>query len=194
MNKDKKSADIVDISIKRMKSGAAIRERRRRRIYAGVLITGLLLLTVWLDQVLDGEAGLEKTAAEPTTFTTEDGRTGIRVDADELGHYYVQGEVNGHSVVFMVDTGASAIHLPERVTRPMLLPVHGTGHVETANGRMEVTRTELSEVTIGGLRLENVRGSYSRGMNGNAALLGMTFLRHFDMRYANDQLEIVEKQ
>ncbi|MGE6582349.1 retropepsin-like aspartic protease family protein, partial [Vreelandella aquamarina] len=60
-----------------------------------------------------------------------------------------------------------------------------TGHVRrnthrawfnTANGRVEGNLTQLDEVVLGGIQMNNVQGSISPGMERDTVLLGMSFL------------------
>ena len=46
----------------------------------------------------------------------------------------------------------------------------------TANGRVEGKLTQLDEVVLGGIQMNNVQGSISPGMERDTVLLGMSFL------------------
>ena len=49
--------------------------------------------------------------------------------------------------------------------------------------------TRLDQVRLGSLELSDVRATITPGLN-DAALLGMSFLKHFNLRQDGDQLRI----
>jgi aspartyl protease family protein len=59
----------------------------------------------------------------------------------------------------------------------------------TAAGPAPAWMTRLDRVTIGSISLDDVRATITPGL-GSQALLGMSFLKHFDMRADGDRLEI----
>jgi aspartyl protease family protein len=94
------------------------------------------------------------------------------------GHYWADGEVNGRSVRFLVDTGATAVALTPRDARRLGMdPARLTyGHtVVTAAGPARAAAVELESVSVAGARLEHVDALViERGLD--ASLLGMTYL------------------
>ncbi|MBB4630543.1 retropepsin-like aspartic protease family protein [Sphingosinicella soli] len=99
--------------------------------------------------------------------------------AREDGHFYVRGAINGESVLFMVDTGATDIVLTLETaalagfSRDTL---RFDGAAQTANGMVRIAGVRLGELTIGDVTLRDVPASVNEGAL-NTNLLGMRFLR-----------------
>lgn len=98
------------------------------------------------------------------------------------GHFVATGRINGEPVEFLVDTGATYVALPREMAEWLGLEATGSAWFNTANGRVRGELTTLDEVSLGGYMARDVRGSISSGLEGDTALLGMSFLNHFDIR------------
>jgi len=98
--------------------------------------------------------------------------------------------LNSQPVHFLVDTGASQISIPVSVAERLNLRRGQPFPVTTANGEVTVYATRLDEVTIGPFSKQNVQAHINPGMKGEVALLGMSFLRHFDMIQRSGELTI----
>ncbi len=114
---------------------------------------------------------------------------GVKLKADRYGHFVVIGLVNGIKVPFLVDTGASGISIPEALADEIGL-VRGLPYrVSTANGTATVYATTLDSLSIGPLKQGYVRAHINPGMT-DTALLGMSFLRHFELVQRDGELTI----
>jgi aspartyl protease family protein len=94
------------------------------------------------------------------------------------GHFWADGEVDGHTVRFLVDTGATAVALtPEDAERLGVDPaeLHYGYRVVTAGGQIRAASIRLSSITVAGARLDNVDALViEKGLD--TSLLGMTYL------------------
>ena len=108
----------------------------------------------------------------------------LRVVPDAQGGYLVRGLINGHSVPFIVDTGATLITLSAAEAARLNLPTTGSAEVpvETASGRVSGQRVMLDRVQLGALELDRVEAVVLPGDRPATALLGMSFLGRVDMR------------
>ncbi len=100
------------------------------------------------------------------------------VEADSRGHYYVDAEVNGESVRFLVDTGATMVALsPDDAARIGFRPgpAEFTGRARTANGIARIAPVMIDEIEVGDIRVRNVPGAVLDTAMRNS-LLGMSFL------------------
>ncbi|RYE96170.1 MAG: TIGR02281 family clan AA aspartic protease, partial [Oxalobacteraceae bacterium] len=72
-------------------------------------------------------------------------QAGAVLQADERGHFFAQGMINGSPVRMLVDTGASLIALPAADAKRMGINYlrGGRGTVSTANGVVPVYRVRL---------------------------------------------------
>jgi len=130
-------------------------------------------------------------AAKLTVWTGTDGTTpGLTMQANRYGQYELLGSANGQNVKFLLDTGASEISIPVEVANRLQLRRGRDYPVSTANGQVTVYSTQLDTVTIGPFTLKNVPAHINPGMNGDVALLGMSFLRHFELIQRSGELTI----
>ncbi|HEY8572645.1 TIGR02281 family clan AA aspartic protease [Phenylobacterium sp.] len=104
------------------------------------------------------------------------GRAEIAKASD--GHYWAEGEVNGQTVRFLVDTGATAVALTREDAARLGIPVDELKYgysVVTAGGQARAAAVKLSSVSVAGARLEDVDAVViEKGLD--TSLLGMTYL------------------
>jgi aspartyl protease family protein len=67
------------------------------------------------------------------------------------------------------------------VARKLDLPLGSPRMSRTANGDVQVWSTRLDSVDLGGLRLNGVLASVLPNMPGEEVLLGMSYLKHFEL-------------
>jgi aspartyl protease family protein len=116
----------------------------------------------------------------------------VTVRSDRLGHFQVEGAVDGRRLDFMVDTGASLVALRERDANKLGIfpaPRDYTGRTSTANGVIAVAPVRLSSLEVNGIRIYDVGAVVIPDKALGVNLLGMSFLsrvRRFEM--ANGRL------
>lgn len=112
-----------------------------------------------------------------------DGAGTIVMTADNQGHFYVTGSVNGAAVRFMVDTGATMISLGATDARRIGLDFNRgqKAMTQTANGQTVVSKVKLDTVRIGDVTLHNVDALIHQNEM-PMALLGMSFLNRMEMQ------------
>jgi aspartyl protease family protein len=108
------------------------------------------------------------------------------------GHYVTRGSINGASVRFLVDTGASMVSMDASHARSA-----GIDYLEgrkefasTANGIAEVYVVKLDTVQVGNILLTNIDGIVHADTDLPVVLLGMSFLNRLDMRRENNYLTL----
>lgn len=114
----------------------------------------------------------------------------VRLNEDSLGQYRMRGSINGTFVSFLVDTGASVVAMSEHQARMMNLNYRNAqrGSVQTAQGMANAYFLNLSEVTLGGITVNNVRATVIEGGFPVDVLLGMSFLNQVNMQNNNGVL------
>ncbi len=95
------------------------------------------------------------------------------------GHYYASGLINGHPVVFMVDTGASTISVSRATADRLGLKGCRDTVYGTAGGTVRGCEARADEVEVAGLRARDVRVAVLPSQHDDLVLLGMNVLRHF---------------
>jgi aspartyl protease family protein len=106
------------------------------------------------------------------------------------GHFYAPGMVNGQSVNFLVDTGASLVTVSESFARRALLPQGEPATFNTANGDLRGRIVSGMSVSVGPVQVSNIRigvGLVGQSEEGGA-LLGQSFLSKFDVLLQKDQM------
>ena len=163
---------------------------------ASTAIGGWMIALLWLlfiggGTLLANQWLKERKAAQLTVWTEADGvAPKLTLRADRYGQYELTGSANQKDVRFLLDTGATEISIPANMANRLNL-TRGRGYpVSTANGQVTVYSTQLDSVSIGPFTLENVSAHINPGMDGDVALLGMSFLRHFEMIQRSGELTI----
>jgi aspartyl protease family protein len=109
-------------------------------------------------------------------LTTGSGDIAIRRSGD--GHFRLTAVVDGKSIRFLVDTGASLIALTRHDAQSLGFDTERLTYglrLSTANGTAWAAGVSLGEVVVGSIRARNVNASVSRdGLP--ESLLGLTFL------------------
>ena len=115
----------------------------------------------------------------------------IVLTADSVGHFYANGSINGKSVRFVVDTGATTVAMSQDEADRLGLDYKNgpRGMSRTANGVVPFYRTSLSAVRIGDVQVYNVEASVLPGQMGYI-LLGNSFLTRFQMKRENDVMTL----
>lgn len=112
------------------------------------------------------------------------------------GHYWTSGSINGKSVQFLVDTGATSVAISERTARQLGID-YSSGTPAVANTASGVVRTwnlQLQKVSIGGIELLGVDAAVLSGDSPVEPLLGMSFLSRVKWREEQGLLVIESKQ
>jgi aspartyl protease family protein len=120
----------------------------------------------------------------------------VRLVPAEHGHYFVDGQINGSPVRFLIDTGASSVAMNKHTARRLGISyaVDGTrGAVQTAAGVVTAYAVTLKEVKVQSLRLTRVAGAVIDGDYPSEPLLGQSFLNRLDLHREGAVLELRER-
>ena len=117
-----------------------------------------------------------------------DGLKEVELQRNRYGHYVVSGEVNHHPVVFMLDTGATGVVLPQSLAMRLSLKQGRPIRVQTANGSINAFAVKLDRVSIGDIALNNVNAIVNPADQSDEVLLGMSFLKHIEFTQRGDTL------
>ncbi|WP_448509587.1 retropepsin-like aspartic protease family protein [Immundisolibacter sp.] len=119
----------------------------------------------------------------------------VRIPRGDGGMFLTPGIINGQSVEFLVDTGATTVAMNDATARALGIEYRAgsRGLVETASGITEAYAVTLREVGVGSIRLPNVQAVVIRGAQPSRALLGMSFLSRTQIEHAQDMLVLRRK-
>ena len=122
---------------------------------------------------------------------SEGGGKQIVLTAQSGGHFHANGAINGQSVRFMVDTGATMVSMDKYEAERLGLDYKNgrRGTTRTANGDTIVYATKLASVRIGDVLVYNVDALVSPAPM-PYILLGNSFLTRFQMKRENDVMTL----
>ncbi|MDQ3039901.1 MAG: TIGR02281 family clan AA aspartic protease, partial [Pseudomonadota bacterium] len=123
------------------------------------------------------------------------GVASVTLAADGRGHFQPAGSINGRSVTFLVDTGATMISMSNTEAKRLGINyLQGErGYTSTANGVVPVYRIKLDRVKVGDIQLHNVDGLVHEGNNLDIVLLGMSFLNRVEMRRDGSNMTLTKR-
>jgi len=158
---------------------------------------GVTLISVEADRAvieLGGRRQSLRVGDVPVNLAPASGSTGnsrIVLTAGPGGHFISSGQINGASVRFLVDTGATEVSMSaDEADRIGLQYRSGTPVVlYTANGTTQGYKIHLNSVRLGGVEVYNVEAIVA-GNSMPFVLLGNTFLAHFQLKQENDSLTL----
>jgi aspartyl protease family protein len=115
--------------------------------------------------------------------------------SDTRGHFMATGSVNGASMRFLVDTGASMVSMGlSDARRAGINYLEGErAFAQTANGVIPVYRVRLDSVRVGDITLTGIDGLVHTEADLPVVLLGMSFLRRLDMLREGDNLTLIRR-
>ena len=168
-----------------------------RAVAAGTTLEGVKVLSVAASEAVVEVGGKRMTVmlgGSPGSHGSSAGGGGgsrIVLSAGSGGHFQAQGSINGRSVLFMVDTGATAVSMTAAQADAIGLKYRQGQqvHLNTANGVITAYAVTLDSVRIGDVEVYNVQGVVApRDMP--FVLLGNSFLNRFQMKRENDLLTL----
>lgn len=123
-----------------------------------------------------------------------DGGRRVVMTADASGHFMPQGQINGRSVQFLVDTGASVIAIGAGEARRLNIPFENGQKVglSTANGNAVGYQIRLGKVQVGDVVVYDVPAVVTP-QSMPFVLLGNSFLNRFQMQRSSDQLTLEKR-
>jgi aspartyl protease family protein len=124
------------------------------------------------------------------------GAQSATLTADARGHFFTTATVNGISIRFIVDTGASMVTLSASDAKRAGVSYLSAprGLLQTANGIVAAYRVKLDTVQLGPITLHNVDGVVvESNALGGAGLLGLSFLNRTEMRRDGDTMTLTRR-
>ena len=166
-------------------------------IAVGQSLDGVKVVSVQGDQVVVEIGGRKRplrVGQHAIGAAAADGSGKVIMTADNQGHFYTTGTVNGVSVRFLVDTGATMISLGASDARRIGLDFNRgqKGMTQTANGQSVVSKIQLDTVRIGDVSLHNVDALIHQ-TEMPMALLGMSFLNRMEMQHDGSTMTLKKR-
>ncbi|MGZ8218037.1 retropepsin-like aspartic protease family protein [Methylomagnum sp.] len=140
---------------------------------------GALIVCLALGQAVTHAAYADTDEPESTAAPSMALRTGTD------GHYYTDGSINDQDVSFLVDTGASAVVIPEPLAAELGLEKRRQIRMASASDVYDAYETIIPELSVGPIRLLNVLGNINPKATGTQVLLGMSALKGMQLIQEN---------
>lgn len=123
-------------------------------------------------------------------------RKQVSIARNRNNAYYVNGSINGRSARMLVDTGATSVAMNSVDAKRLGIDYIRNGKkgsVTTASGVTQAWFVHLHNVSIAGIRVNNVQAGVLEGSFPRQILLGMSFLRRVKMEESDGVLILSEK-
>lgn len=177
------SADVIWLLLAMVLVGSALLSRRWS-------LTGALSMALWWVAIFVIALGIfsyrneiggiaDRIKSEVTGEAQQriEGST-LRINKSLDGHFWVEALVNGRSLRFLIDSGASITAVSENAAIGAGLNIDQSGFpmvLMTANGPVEARRSNIAMLEIGPLRASDLTIVVSPAFGG-VNVLGMNFL------------------
>ena len=122
--------------------------------------------------------------------------TQVVIKKNDINQYKVNGSVNGLTVTFLVDTGATTVAMNELEARRLGIQYKLQGkesRVSTASGVAKSWYVKLDTVKVGEIAVNNVGAVVIEGSHPTDVLLGMTYLEYVKLQEHNSILMLEKK-
>lgn len=156
-------------------------------MFIAAWIVALGLLTLFFS---DWEKQQNNPNQEFASQITPQGVREIVLRGNRYGHYVASGEINGQPVLFLLDTGATVISIPDKAARRLQLEEGAPFQVQTANGTIQVYSTRLQQLRLGDIVLHDLRATINPHMKGDEILLGMNVLKSLELIQRDNTLTL----
>ena len=150
-------------------------------------IAGLALLSLLFSNILDSQFNPNRQVA---TQVADGGVREVVLQRNRYGHYVASGEINDHTVEFLLDTGASDVSVPQSLARTLGLERGQPVTYNTANGTITAYMTRIDKLRLGAIELQDISASINPYKGDDTILLGMSFLKHLEFTQRGDTLII----
>ena len=127
---------------------------------------------------------------QPTSSSTQSYNE-IVLQRNRFNHYVLNGQINGATVTFLLDTGASDVVVPAPLAQSLGLRRGREGLASTANGIITIYDTSIDSLQMGSIVLNDVNASINPAMQSHESiLLGMSALKDVEFTQRGDELTI----
>ena len=119
----------------------------------------------------------------------------VSLYADSRGHFYGNLNINGASLKYVVDTGATSVAMNSGDAKFAKIDYEKGEKVtvSTANGEVDAYLVKLNTLKIGTIILNNIEAVVHEGGSPPYVLLGMSALNRVDMKRDNSIMTLTKK-
>jgi aspartyl protease family protein len=194
------SAQTVSMSGSLGDKALLVIDGKPRTVAAGSTVQGVKLVSVSgssaVVEVGGNRVNLALGGAQVNLGSTpsDGGGSQIVISAGTGGHFLTAGSINGVSVNFLVDTGATLVSMGAAEAARIGIDIRKGEALmtNTANGPMAAYRVKLASVRVGDVVLYDVDALVGQQAMGYV-LLGNSFLNRFQMKRDNEVMTLTKR-
>jgi len=149
------------------------------------IVMGLGLLTYIFQDAIDKQYNPNQNVRSSLAGNNQ---VEITLKRNRSGHYVSTGTINGQKAVFLLDTGATYVAIPEQLARQFNLKKGRIIAISTANGRSNGYQTNIHELSLGQIHLSNIKAIITPNLQ--EILLGMSVLKQLEFTQRGNELII----
>ncbi len=192
----------VDISVVALFPGKAmliVDKGKPRTLSAGETYAGVTLLSSTSEEAVISVNGKQQRLhigeGVYSALSVQSEHATVVLASDKNGHFVTSGSINGSSVRFLVDTGATMVSMSvDEARRAGVNYLAGErGYSQTANGVAPVYKVKLAQVTLGDITLRDIDGVVHENSALPNVLLGMSFLGKLEMRREGGSMTLTKR-
>jgi aspartyl protease family protein len=137
----------------------------------------------------------ELTMGQSYSGGSNNAKPSTSLTADARGQFFTIGTINGSSVNFVVDTGATSVTISTQEADRLGVNYRNAqrGATSTANGIATAYRVTFNNIRVGGISLNMVPGTVVEGGGLPFALLGMSFLNQTNMQRDGSTMTLTQR-
>ena len=119
----------------------------------------------------------------------------VSLYADQAGHFFGNLSINGASLKYVVDTGATTVALNSGDAKFAKIDYEKGERINmsTANGEVSAYLVKLNTLKVGTIILNNIDATVNEGGSPTVVLLGMSALNRLDMKRENSIMTLSKK-
>ena len=183
MNGAGRTADLVYLILLLVLVGSALLVRRiplgqSLKMFAAwaLIFLGAFVIFALKDEIVSAGKRVYQEASGGGSVAVQAGET-LRIKQSDDGHFWVDGELNGKRVRFLLDSGATVTSISaDTARRASIEPSNGFPVlVNTANGTVAVKRGRAERLEVGKIQRSDLAVHISETF-GDTDVLGMNFL------------------
>lgn len=162
---------------------------------AGTGETVLLGMSFLSRLTMTRDGNLMRLSRSPAQAANADFRPSLTLTQVRAGMFATPVAVNGVSLPFLIDTGATNVALDVAMAQKIGINYQkGTpGMANTANGPVRAWRVKLDQVSAGPITLYNVDATVLEGPGIGVGLLGMSFLNRVEIKREGETMVLVKR-
>ena len=182
------------------KAVVAINGSAPQTISAGQTKSGVKLISADSESAIFLVEGKQQTlkmgqAASVAGGSASANNSPVSLYADQAGHFFGNLSINGASLKYVVDTGATTVALNSGDAKFAKIDYEKGERINmsTANGEVSAYLVKLNTLKVGTIILNNIDATVNEGGSPTVVLLGMSALNRLDMKRENSIMTLSKK-